>query len=169
MEKKKQAGHIALFVANIVFGLNTIVSRSLMPTILSPYALTFSRLAGGMILFWIASLFVKKEKISAKDFFLLFLASIFLFVLNQLPYFVGLSMTSPIDASIVVTLLPIVTMILAALFIKEPITLKKASGVLVGASGAILLVLTILSSKYIWNDALNNINFNENKFLIILR
>lgn len=142
MEYTKKTGHIALFVANLVFGLNTIVSRSLMPDILSPYTLTFSRLAGGMLLFWIASLFVKSEKVPPKDIFMFFLASIFSLVLNQLPYFVGLSITSPIDASIVVTTLPIITMILAAIFIKEPITLMKFVGVIVGLSGALLLVLT---------------------------
>ena len=140
MENKKLTGHIALFSANIIFGMNTPISRTLMPEILSPYTLTFFRLAGGMLLFWIISLFVKKEKVPAKDVLLLFFASLFSLILNQLPYFVGLSMTSPIDASIVVTMLPILTMILAAIFIKEPITLMKAIGVLVGASGALLLV-----------------------------
>jgi drug/metabolite transporter (DMT)-like permease len=140
MENKKLTGHIALISANIIFGMNTPISRTLMPEILSPYTLTFFRLAGGMLLFWIISLFVKKEKVPAKDLLLLFFASFFSLTLNQLPFFVGLSMTSPIDASIVVTMLPILTMILAALFIKEPITLMKAIGVLVGASGALLLV-----------------------------
>ncbi len=133
-------GHIALIIANVIFGLNTTISRTLMPELLSPYALTFFRLGGAMLLFWTASLFVKKEYVPAKDILLLFFASIFALVLNQLPYFVGLSITSPIDASIVVTTLPILTMILAALFIKEPITLMKSVGVMVGASGAILLV-----------------------------
>lgn len=140
MENKKLTGHISLFAANIIFGVNNPVSRTLMPEILSPYTLTFFRLSGGMLLFWTASLFIKKEKVPAKDILLLFFASLFALTLNQLPFFVGLSMTSPIDASIVVTMLPIVTMILAAIFIKEPITLMKAVGVLVGASGALLIV-----------------------------
>ena len=129
-----------MFSANVIFGLNIPVSRTLMPEILSPYTLTFFRLGGGMLLFWIASVFVKKEHVPAKDLFLLFFASLFALTLNQLPYFIGLSMTSPIDASIVITTLPILTMILAAIIIKEPITLMKAVGVLVGASGALLLV-----------------------------
>ena len=129
-----------MFSANVIFGLNIPVSRTLMPEILSPYTLTFFRLGGGMLLFWIASVFVKKEHVPAKDLFLLFFASLFALTLNQLPYFIGLSMTSPIDASIVITMLPILTMILAAIIIKEPITLMKAVGVLVGASGALLLV-----------------------------
>ncbi|MDD3320201.1 MAG: DMT family transporter [Paludibacter sp.] len=142
MEKSKKTGHIALLSANIFFGLNTPISRSLMPEILSPFTLTFFRIAGGAILFWLLSLVVKKEHVPKKDILLLFFASIFALSLNQLPFFVGLSMTSPIDASIVVTMLPIITMILAAIIIKEPITIKKAIGVLIGASGALILVLT---------------------------
>lgn len=140
MENKKLTGHVALFAANIIFGINNPISRSLMPDTLSPYTLTFFRFSGGMLLFWLVSLFVKNEKVPPKDLFLLFFASLFALTLNQLPFFVGLSMTSPIDASIVVTMMPIVTMILAAIFIKEPITLMKAVGVLVGASGALLIV-----------------------------
>ena len=140
MKDKKLVGHIALFVANLIFGINNPVSRSLMPEILSPYTLTFFRFSGGMILFWTVSLFIKQEKVPPKDIFLLFLASIFGLILNQIPFFVGLSMTSVIDAAIVVTMLPIVTMLLAAIVIKEPITLMKAVGVVVGASGALLVV-----------------------------
>lgn len=142
MKKNKLNGHIAMFSANMIFGLNIPVSRTLMPDILSPYALTFFRLIGGLLLFGIASLFVKKEHVPAKDILMLFFASLFALTLNQLPYYIGLSITSPIDASIVVTMLPLVTMILAAVILKEPITLLKAVGVLVGASGALLLVLS---------------------------
>ncbi|MDR3651767.1 MAG: DMT family transporter [Paludibacter sp.] len=142
MENKKLTGHIALFLANLIFGMNTPISRTLMPEILSPFTLTFFRLSGGMLLFWITSFFIKSEHVPAKDILLLFLASFFSLSFNQLPYFIGLSMTSPINASIVVTMLPILTMIFAAIIIKEPITLMKAIGVIVGASGALLLVLS---------------------------
>lgn len=149
MTFQERNGHLALFTANILFGLNTVVSRSLMPEIISPYALTYFRIGGSTILFWIASLFTSQEKVPKKDLLLLAAASIFSLVLNQLPFFVGLSATSPINASIIVTTLPIVTMILAAFFLKEPITTKKALGVLVGATGALLLIIT--GSKH--NDA----------------
>ncbi len=91
MENKKLTGHVALFSANIIFGINNPISRALMPEILSPFTLTFFRLAGGMLLFWMVSLFTKKEYVPAKDIFLLFLASFFALTLNQLPFFVGLS------------------------------------------------------------------------------
>ena len=114
----------------------------LMPEVLHPTVLTFFRFSGAMVLFWLASLFFKREHVPAKDVLLLFFASVFGLTLNQLPFFVGLSMTSSIDASIVVTMLPIVTMILSAIILKEPITQLKAIGVVVGASGALIIVFS---------------------------
>ena len=58
----------------------------------------------------------------------IFFASLFALVFNQGIFIFGLSMTSPIDASIVTTTLPIVTMIVAAIYLKEPITNKKVLG-----------------------------------------
>lgn len=55
----------------------------------------------------------------------IFFAALFALVFNQGVYIFGLSMTSPIDASIVTTTLPIVTMIVAAIYLKEPVTNKK--------------------------------------------
>lgn len=140
MDRNKRIGHIAVLLANIFFGLNNPISRSLMPEIVDPYALTFYRIAGGGLLFWLASFFLKQEKVPVKDLLLLFAAAFFGITANQLPFIVGLSMTSPIDASLVVTLLPIISMIFAFLIIKEPITLKKVLGVALGATGALLLV-----------------------------
>lgn len=142
MENKRLNAHIAIFVANLFFGLNNPISRSLMPEIIDPIALTYLRLAGGALLFWVSIIFVKYEKVPLRDIVLLFFAAFFSLTANQIPFFYGLSLTSPIDASIVVSTLPIVSMLLAAIIIKEPITLKKAFGVIVGASGALFLILS---------------------------
>ena len=72
----------------------------------------------------------------------IFFASLFALVFNQGIFIFGLSMTSPIDASIVTTTLPIVTMIVAAIYLKEPITNKKVLGIFVGAMGALILILS---------------------------
>lgn len=137
----------------------------LMPEVLDPMALTFFRFSGGMLLFWIASLFFKREYVPAKDKLLLFFASIFGLSLNQLPFFFGLSMTSSIDASIVVTMLPIVTMLLAAVFLREPITQMKAVGVLVGASGALIIVF---SSQSVTQSGTGNMLGNLIVFLAVI-
>ncbi|MDR2139966.1 MAG: DMT family transporter [Tannerella sp.] len=141
MEDKNLKGHAALFTAYLIFGLNTPVSKAVLADgNTSPLALTFFRFAGAATLFWIASLFVKREKVCRRDLFLFFVASMFGILINQMAFIVGLSMASPIDASVITTMVPILTMLLAALFLGEPITWKKAGGVLVGAAGALLLI-----------------------------
>lgn len=141
MTEKHPAGHIALSVAYIIFGLNVPVMKFVLTDGgISPVALTFFRIGGAAFLFWTASLFTRKEKVPRRDLLLLFGASMAGIFFNQLFYVTGLSLTSPIDASVIVTVAPILTMILAAFFLKEPITWQKATGVFIGASGALLLI-----------------------------
>jgi drug/metabolite transporter (DMT)-like permease len=141
MEDKNLKGHAALLVAYLIFGLNTPVSKTLLAGgDISPMALTFFRFAGAAALYWLAALGVKKEQVCRRDICLFFIASMFGILINQMSFIVGLSMTSPIDASVITTTVPILTMILAAFFLREPITWKKAGGVLTGAAGALLLI-----------------------------
>jgi len=144
MQDRNFKGHAALFVAYIIFGLNTPIAKSVMGhgEICSAMALTFYRLGGAAVLFWILSLFTKKEPIPFRDLMILFGAGFFGIFINQMTFIVGLSHTSPIDASVITTTGPIMTMILAAFILKEPVTWKKALGVLIGAVGALLLILS---------------------------
>ena len=144
MQDRNFKGHAALLVAYIIFGLNTPVAKNVLTQVdvCSPLALTFFRLAGAGILFWTLSIFTKKERVPPKDLLLLLGASFFGVFFNQMTFITGLAHTSPIDASVIVTTSPLITMILAAFFLKEPITWKKAIGVLIGAAGALLLIFT---------------------------
>lgn len=100
------------------------------------------RVIGAALCFWLTSLLsTKKEKVSPHDLLMFFFAGMLAVVFNQCCFTIGLSLTSPVNASIVTTTLPIVTMILAALFLKEPVTGKKILGILLGASGALLLIM----------------------------
>ena len=110
------------------------------------WCLVSFRVLGGCILFWLTSLFIKKEQVPTKDKLMFIGAAVFGLVTNQCCYTIGLSITSPINASIVTTSMPIFAMILAALILKEPITGKKALGVLMGCSGALILILTSASA-----------------------
>ncbi len=103
------------------------------------------RVVGACLLFWLASLVAPKENVPKKDRLLFGGAAIFGLLCNQCCYTLGLSITSPINASIVTTSMPIFAMLLAALILKEPITGKKALGVLMGCSGALILILTSAS------------------------
>ncbi|MDR1581756.1 MAG: DMT family transporter [Prevotellaceae bacterium] len=141
MDDKNLKGHTALLIAYVIFGLNTPITKAILTHgETSAMALTFYRFSGAAVLFWFASLFAKKERVPVRDIILLNIASLFAILINQMSFIAGLSMTSPIDASVITTLVPVMTMILAAFFLKEPITWKKVIGVFVGASGALLLI-----------------------------
>lgn len=141
MTNEKLKGHLFVFVAYILFAVNIPVSKYLLPSHVSPEALTIMRMSFACVMFWITSLFTVKEKVPLKDIGLLFVCSMCGVVFNQGLFIQGLSNTSPLDASIITTGGPVFVMILAALILKEPITRMKAFGVLLGLGGAILLVL----------------------------
>ena len=100
------------------------------------------RVVGACLLFWIASLFAPKEQVPWRDRLMFIGAALTGLLFNQCCFTIGLSITSPINASIVTTSMPIFAMILAALILREPITDKKALGVLMGCSGALILILS---------------------------
>jgi hypothetical protein len=140
MTKDKWHGHIAIFSANILFGLNIPIAKTLMPEWIDPVGLTFLRMSFGALAFWATSLFVLNEKVSKKDLLILFFCAILGTTINQLTFIQGLGMTSPIDAGLIVTMNPMMVMLISALILKEPITSKKAGGVLIGACGAVLII-----------------------------
>ncbi len=142
MDREKLKGHGLILMANVLWGINMPISKYLLPDHVVPEALTIMRMLFAAAMFWIVSLFMKKEKVPLKDIGLLFICGMCGIAFNQSLFILGLSQTSPVDASIIATSGPIFVMLLAALILKEPITKKKAFGVLVGASGGILLILS---------------------------
>lgn len=118
-------GHGAMFGANAIWGLMSPVAKFVMlGGIVTPLAVTDLRIVGAMILFWILSFFRKSEHVPPKDLAKLFGASLLGVVLNQGSFILGVGMTSPVNASIITTSMPLWAMILAAIFLKEPITAK---------------------------------------------
>lgn len=127
----------------VIFGLLSPVSKALLDSgLISPAGLMMTRTAGAAAAFWIASLFVRREPIALRDRLSLFFAALLGIVLNQGSFILGVSMTSPIDASVVTTTAPIFAMIIAALYLREPITGMKIAGVAIGAVGALMLILS---------------------------
>lgn len=118
MDNKKQiTAHLSMLLACVFWGLMAPLGKDAMTHGITGIDLVTFRVIGGALLFWISSLFVKQEKISRHDLLMLFLAGIFGLVCNQCCYTIGLSITSPVNASIVVTSMPIFTMILAAIIL----------------------------------------------------
>lgn len=138
---KQISGHIYALLANIFWGLMAPVGKSALAAF-TPFTVTTFRMVGAAACFWLLSLCCKREQVSPHDMLRIFFAALFALVFNQGVYIFGLSLTSPIDASIVTTTLPIVTMVVAAIFLREPVTHKKVIGIFLGALGALTLIVS---------------------------
>ena len=136
-------GHGAAFIAYAIFGFNIIVCKDLTSGGLIPPLGIFtlrSLVAGG--LFWLVSLFQPCEKVEKKDYIKIFAASMLGFLTCQLTFLVGIPHITPMDCSILTAMAPIYTMAVAAIAIKEPITLKKTIGVAISFAGIIYLIIS---------------------------
>ena len=134
--------HLCLFFACAFWGLMAPLGKDAMTHGFTGIDMVTFRVTGGAVLFWLTSLFTPKEHVPKKDLLMLIGAAVFGLVTNQCCYTIGLSITSPVNASIVTTSMPIFAMILAFLILKEPITAKKAGGVTLGCAGAVILIVT---------------------------
>lgn len=159
--------HIAVFGANLIYGINYTVAKDVMPTYVTPNAFILIRVSGAVVLFWLLSLLLKKnEKIAKKDWVRIALAGLFGVAINQLFFFQGLNLTTPINAAIIMTMNPVMVMLIAAILLGNKITSKKAVGIFIGLCGAVLLsvykngewVLPSFSSNTVTGDALVLIN-----------
>ena len=132
--------HLCMFGACAIWGLMAPLGKHAMTHGVGGLEIVTLRVSGGALCFWLASLFTAREAIQPRDRLRLFFAALLGIVCNQCCYTIGLSMTSPVNASIVTTTLPIITLILAAVFLREPVTGKKVVGVALGCTGACILV-----------------------------
>lgn len=138
--------HLCIFMACAFWGLMAPLGKDAMTHGITGLDMVSFRVAGGAILFWITSFFTTREHVPTRDKLMLIGAGVFGLVTNQCCYTVGLSITSPINSSVVTTSMPIFAMILSAIILKEPITGKKALGVLFGCTGAVALVMSSASA-----------------------
>ena len=132
---------IATSAATVIYGANYTIAKDVMPLYVKPFGFILLRVLGAFILFWILGFFVKKQKIATKDFITIFFAALCGAALNMLSFFKGLSLTTPISASVIMITGPIIVFILSALFLKEKMFKHRVIGVLIGLIGALILIV----------------------------
>lgn len=148
-----------------IYGLNHTIAKGVMPLYIKPFGFILLRVTGATILFWLISLWFPKEKIATSDWLRLIACAVFGMVINMLLFFKGLSLSTPINSSVIVTITPILVLVLSSYLLRERITFLKVSGIFLGLSGALMLVLF---SDEIRQDApnipLGNLLFIVNAF-----
>jgi drug/metabolite transporter (DMT)-like permease len=164
---------LAAFTANLIYGLNYVIAKTIMPDFLQPRAIIAFRVVGGALFFWlIVKILPGEEKVPRRDLMRMAFAALFGVAINQIMFFEGLNITTPINASIIMVNVPILVMLMSHLIIGERITLLKTIGLLLGASGAAILVLgngsLKLSSGTLLGDLFILINASSYALYLVL-
>ena len=142
MDTGKLTGHLAALGAYTIFGLNIVFCKDIANSeAVSPVVLFTFRALGASALFWLLSLLMPREKVEKGDLPKIALAGFFGLFLTQMAFLLAIPMATAIDTAILSTLGPVFTMFFAYIFLKEPITGKKAGGVTLSLAGVIFLIL----------------------------
>ncbi len=138
----KTKAHIAVLIANLIFGAGYAVIKTITPAYLAPYSLNVVRVVVSLILFWSLLMFKpSRASIDKKDIPLFILCGLTGVAINQIMFVKGLSLTSAIHSSLLSLATPIFITIIALWLIKEKFSINKFFGLALGIGGASLLVL----------------------------
>ena len=134
--------HLALLLVNVLYGANHVLAKGVMPQFLDPNTFILLRVGGAVLLFWILLLSQKRKPIDRADYWRFAAAGLFGVAVNQLFFFHGLNLSSALNAGIIMALNPLMVFVLAAILTKEKLSAHNYTGVVIGATGAILLTLS---------------------------
>jgi len=133
--------HGALIIVTLLYSANYSIAKFALPEYLEPFGFIVMRIFCAGALFWVFSFKDTREPIrDKKDYWLILICAFFGVAQNQLLFFKGLSRTTPINASVIMTTSPVVVMLTAYFLGREKLTAFKIIGVIVAGLGAYLLL-----------------------------
>jgi drug/metabolite transporter (DMT)-like permease len=155
--------HGALFLVNTLYAASHVIAKGVMPDYLTPNVFILLRVVGATVLFWLIWLLGKREVIAKKDIPLVALCALFGVAINQLFFFHGLNLSSSINSGIIMATNPMLVVVLSYFLLKEALSWKRTTGILIGAIGAILLTLkggtgkgdSVLGDTFLFINALS--------------
>ena len=137
---KRLLAHLALFAANLIYGINYTVAKEVMPDYIEPLGFILVRVIGAVVLFWLCYALFYYEKVKKGDLLKLAFCGLFGVAINQMLFFEGLNLTTPINAAVIMVSNPILVLLFGIVFATERFSTKKGIGVALGALGAIVLI-----------------------------
>lgn len=149
--------HVALVGCNIVWACDYPFYNLLLGKYIEPLAMVTASLVVAAALSWLPLLWEKWEDIERKDWWLIIFAAVLMGVLRKMLMMFGLSRTSPIDGSIIATLVPIIVLIVSVIGRIDRFTTRKVIGLIIGLAGAAAVVITSHSPSHIHSELWGNV------------
>lgn len=153
---KRNLALIGATLVSIIYGVTFTIAKDVMPAYIDAYGFILLRVGGSVLLFWLAWLFMPKEKIDWNDFPRIIAAAFFGVAFNMLTFFKGLSLTSPISAAVIMVSTPMIVLTLSAIIMKERMQKRKVFGIVLGLIGTAFLILYGKSIGNATNAGLGN-------------
>lgn len=132
--------HLALFVANAIYAVNYIFAKDVMPNYITPTGFILLRVAGASLIFFLIHKFFINEKMQNKDLIYMFFCALFGVVINMLCFFEGLNLTTPINASVIMIMTPLMVYLISCFLSNKERSQRRLFGVVLGLLGAVLLI-----------------------------
>ncbi len=132
----------------LLYGGNYSILKVVTPDFLSPFSFIVVRVGIATLAFWLIGAFAPQKVNWKQDGLLIFLCAFFGMGVNMLLFFKGVSLTSAINASLIMTLTPIMVFVCALFILKEKLSRWKSIGLLIGLGGAVLIVIPEGSRGY---------------------
>ena len=145
---KRNLGLLAAFGATVIYGFNHTIAKNVMPIYIEAFGFVLLRVIGATLIFWTLSLFIKNEKIKKEDWPRIFICSFLGMFINKLAFFKGLELSTPINSSVLITVVPILVFVFSAFFLKEKMRFLRVFGVISGFVGALVLILYSPSTSF---------------------
>lgn len=133
--------HLALFAVALIYGANFSIAKLVLNGgYMAPQGFILLRVLSGVAAFFLASRFFIRQQVARKDMPLLALCGLFGVAINQMCFFAGLKLTSPIHAALIMTTTPILVLAVSWALVRERVTWRRLGGIFTGMAGAVLLI-----------------------------
>lgn len=142
VKQKIILAHLAVIGANVIYGINYVVAKGIMPDFMQPRMIILLRVVGASIIFWLVALLFPRQHVAKKDMIRIAICAFFGIALNQVMFFEGLNLTTPINASIIMVGTPILVLVFSHFILHDKISRNKIIGIVLGFSGAAYLILS---------------------------
>ncbi len=142
VKQKIILAHLAVIGANVIYGINYVVAKGIMPDFMQPRMIILLRVVGASIIFWLVASLYPRQRVAKKDMIRIAICAFFGIALNQVMFFEGLNLTTPINASIIMVGTPILVLVFSHFILHDKISRNKIIGIVLGFSGAAYLILS---------------------------
>ena len=169
---KRLLAHLALFGANLIYGINYTVAKDVMPDYINPLGFILVRVTGAVLMFWLCYIIFYYQKVQKVDLLKLAACGLFGVAINQMLFFEGLNLTTPINAAVIMVSNPILVLLFGVFFATERFSAKKGMGVTLGAIGALTLITNggqlALNNEHFWGNIMVFLNASSYAVYLVL-